>query len=94
MKLNFPYSFSINVSVVSRVVPAISETIARFTPLILLTSDDLPTFGLPIMATLITSSSSSSSSFSGRYLRTSSSKSPVPWPCAAETATGSPKPRL
>ena len=55
---------------------------------------DLPTFGLPIMATLITSSSSSSSSFSGRYLRTSSSKSPVPWPCAAETATGSPKPRL
>ena len=33
---------------------------------ILLTSDDLPTFGLPIMATLITSSSSSVSAPSGK----------------------------
>ena len=82
------------VSVVSLVVPAMSDTIARFTPLILFTSDDLPTLGFPMIATLIISSSSSSSSHSGRYLSTSSSKSPVPCPCDAETATGSPKPRL
>ncbi|OQA02540.1 MAG: hypothetical protein BWY68_00962 [bacterium ADurb.Bin400] len=38
----------------SRVVPASSETIARFLPIIVFSNVDLPTFGLPIIATLIT----------------------------------------
>ena len=38
------------VSMASRVVPASSETIARGSPRMRLTSDDLPTFGRPITA--------------------------------------------
>jgi len=80
MKMNFPNRFSINVSVASLVVPAIFETMTRSSPAMALISEDLPTFGLPITATRILSSSSSSSSSSGKYLITSSSRSPVPWP--------------
>lgn len=32
--------------------------------------------------------------FGRRWASTASSKSPVPWPCAAETAIGSPNPKL
>ena len=39
----------------SRVVPAISETIARFEPTMRLNIDDLPTFGLPTITVLIPS---------------------------------------
>ena len=38
------------VSMASRVVPAMSETITRSSPSSRLTSDDLPTFGLPVTA--------------------------------------------
>ena len=41
------------VSVASRVVPAIFETITRSSPAILFIKEDLPTFGFPIIATLI-----------------------------------------
>ena len=58
---NFPYLFSTYESVASRVVPAISETIILSSPRIALTSEDLPTLGLPMTATLTVSSSSVSS---------------------------------
>ena len=57
MKTNFPCSFSIIVSVASRVVPAIDDTITRSSPAIRLIRDDFPAFGLPITATFIQSSS-------------------------------------
>ncbi len=75
---NLPCSFSISVSVASRVVPAMLETITLSSPAIALMSEDLPTLGLPITATLTVSLSSSSFSSSGKYFITSSSKSPVP----------------
>ena len=45
----------------SLVVPAMSDTITLFSPVSLLIMDDLPTLGLPTMATLGLSSSTSSS---------------------------------
>ena len=78
MKINFPFSFSITVSVASLVVPAIFETITRSSPEIRFINEDLPTFGLPMIATLIESSSSVSSISSGKYFIISSSISPVP----------------
>ena len=56
------------VSIASRVVPAISDTITLFFPTSLLIIDDLPTLGLPIMATLGLSSSSIVSDPSGKCL--------------------------
>ena len=56
----------------SRVVPAIFDTITRSSPHILFIIEDFPTLGLPITATFIESSSSSSSFSSGRYFSTSS----------------------
>ena len=78
----------------SRVVPATLLTMTRCSPRIRLVRLDLPTLGLPMMATWITSLSSSSSVSGGKYCRQASSRSPVPWPWTADTAMGSPRPRL
>ena len=63
IKMYFPFSFSNFESMASLVVPAILLTIALFSPNILFINDDFPTFGFPITATFITSSSSSSKDF-------------------------------
>ena len=78
----------------SRVVPATSDTMERSPEVILFVSDDLPAFGRPMMATLTEGSSSSSwgTSSSCSLATTSSSKSPVPWPCIDDTGHGSPSP--
>ena len=94
MKTNLPLSFSNRESMASRVVPAMSETITRSSPRILFTREDFPALGFPITATLMASSSSSSPSSGGKYWRQASSRSPVPCPWTAETAMGSPSPRL
>ena len=86
-------STSSSVSIASRVVPAISETITRSRPRKALTSEDLPTFGRPITASRTGASSSSSAACgSGSSSTTRSSRSPVPRPWVAETASGSPRP--
>ena len=86
-------STSIGVSIASRVVPARSETITRSRPRKALTSEDLPTFGRPMTASRTSPSSSSGSSPSGSSSTRRSSRSPVPSPCTADTAIGSPSPR-
>ena len=61
------YSFPLwitSVSIASRVVPAISDTITLFSPQSLFIIEDLPTLGLPTIATRGLSSSSSASSSS------------------------------
>ena len=83
---------SSGMSIASRVVPATSETITRSSPRKRLTSEDLPTFGRPMTASRTVSSSGSSSS-SGRSAHERSSRSPLPRPCVADTAIGSPRPR-
>ena len=91
------YSFplcTISVSIASRVVPATSETMTRFSPRRRLTIEDLPTFGFPTMAIRGLSSSSSCALPSGKYPDTISSISPSPSLDAADTGTGSPMPRL
>ena len=55
IKLYFPLLFSKYESIASRVVPAILLTITLFSPSILFTKDDFPTFGFPITATFIIS---------------------------------------
>ena len=92
MKIYLPYLFSRRVSTASRVVPAISATMTRFSPSTRLTSEDLPTFGLPMTATRMRSSSSSPSSSGGKFSMHASSISSVPWPWMAESAIGSPRP--
>ena len=92
MKTYLPYLFSKGVSTASRVVPATSETMTRFSPSMRFMSEDLPTFGLPMTATLMRSSSSPSPSSGGKCATQASSRSPVPWPCTAESAMGSPRP--
>ena len=81
----FPCSFSYSVSIASLVVPAIELTIVLFSPNILFINDDFPTFGFPITATFILSSSSSPSCFSGKLSYIASSTSPIPKAFAAET---------
>ena len=90
----FPFSFSKLESIASLVVPAISLTIVLFSPNILFTNDDLPTFGFPITATFIISSSSSSIVFSGKFSYISSNTSPIPIALLADIGYGSPNPRL
>ena len=68
--------------------------ITLFFPRSLLIIDDLPTLGLPIMATFGRSSSSSVSDSCGKCLITSSSISPRPSFDAADIGCGSPIPRL
>ena len=53
IKIYLPYSFSNSESIASLVVPAILLTITLFSPKILFTNEDFPTFGFPIIATFI-----------------------------------------
>ena len=69
-------------------------TITLFSPNILFTKDDLPTFGFPIIATFITSSSLSFSSSGGSFSYIASSTSPIPIALVDETLYGSPSPKL
>ena len=87
-----PSSVSTTVSMVSRVVPGMSCTTARSSPMSRLNSVDLPTLGRPTMATANTlgrrpSSVAlvdlGSSSSGGKPATSSSSRSPVPRPCRA-----------
>ena len=80
------------VSIASRVVPGISDTITRSRPTSLLRSDDLPTFGRPRIATRIASVPIATSLVPGRRETISSSRSPVPWPCSPDSGHGSPSP--
>ena len=87
----FPCSFSWYVSIASLVVPAILLTITLFSPSILFIREDLPTFGFPIIATFVISSSFSSSD-SGSFLQTASNTSPIPNAFVDDIANGSPIP--
>src|SRR5918992_5065322 len=99
---------STSASTLSRVVPASSKTTARSSPTSRLNRLDLPTFGRPTSANLGSSDSpsaisrptappaaslSSASGASGMRSATRSRSSPIPRPCCAETAIGSPSPR-
>src|SRR5438270_6511927 len=94
-----PSSVSTSVSMLSRVVPGRSCTTDRSSPISLLNSVDLPTFGRPTMATAGGRSSSSigagsgAASSAGRAATTRSRRSPTPRPCRALTGAGSPRPR-
>ena len=91
------YSFPLYltcVSTASRVVPAISDTITLFSPISLLIIEDLPTLGLPTMATFGLSSSSSVYKLSSKWEITSSSISPKPSLFTLLIGKGSPIPRL
>ena len=94
MKTYFPNSFSNSESIASRVVPAILLTITLFSPKILFTNDDFPTFGLPIIATFIIVLSSSLLSFLGSSSYIASNTSPIPIAFTADTGYGFPSPRL
>ena len=59
IKIYSPLSFLKFVSIASLVVPGISLTILLFSPIILLTKEDFPTFGFPIKATFVINPSSS-----------------------------------
>ena len=87
-------SYFMAVSIASLVVPAISDTITLSSRASLLISDDLPTLGLPTIATLGLSSSSSCLDESGKCFTTSSSISPSPSIEAADIGCGSPIPKL
>ena len=76
-------------SIASRVVPGMSDTMHRSSPRMRLTREDFPAFGLPMTATEIVSSSSGALSKSGRASRTASRTSPLPLPCREEIAMGS-----
>ena len=69
-------------------------TITLFSPRILFTNEDLPTFGFPIIATFIVKSSSSCCSSGGSFSYIASKTSPIPLAFAADTGYGSPKPKL
>ena len=66
IKTYFCPSSSKGVSIASLVVPGILLTISLSSPSILFIRDDFPTFGFPIRATFITSSSSAFSAPSGK----------------------------
>src|SRR6266851_6002311 len=86
-------SYTSSVSMGSRVVPGTGLTRARSSPSSALSSDDLPTFGRPMMASRSAfSSAGGSSSGGGSASSTLSRKSPTPIPCWAETSEGSAKP--
>ena len=94
IKIYLPYSFSNSESIASLVVPAILLTITLFSPKILFTNEDFPTFGFPIIATFIVKLSSSFSSSVGSASYIASNTSPIPFAFAADTGYGSPNPKL
>ena len=67
IKVNLPCALSTSASTLSRVVPAMLDTITRSSPSTRLSRLDLPTFGLPMSATRMRSSSSPLSSSGGKY---------------------------
>ena len=85
-------SRSNSVSIASRVVPGTSDTITRSSPRIAFSRLDLPTFGRPRIATRIASSPTCDGPAPGNRATTASSRSPVPWPCSADSGIGSPRP--
>ena len=91
MSVYWSPSNSKGVSIESLVVPAIGDTMTLFSPSILLTRDDLPTFGLPIMAIFMESSSSRPAP-SGKLATISSRRSPRLSMLADEIGIGSPSP--
>jgi len=78
----------------STVVPATLSTTDRCWPVSLLSSDDLPTLGLPTIATRRgpPTGTSASRGASGSTASRASSRSPDPRPCRADTGCGSPSP--
>ncbi|MOA47020.1 hypothetical protein D3C78_1696050 [compost metagenome] len=74
----------------SRVVPGKSNAITRSSPISVLISVDLPTFGRPTIASLMrwscspSSTISSSAGGSARSFSANSIRSTMPSPCAAE----------
>ena len=80
----------------SRVVPASSLTTTRSSPAALFSSEDLPTFGRPRIATRRGPPISclATAEMSGSTFMTSSRRSATPRPWMAETGYGSPRPRL
>ena len=80
----------------SRVVPASSLTTTRSSPAALFSSDDLPTFGRPRIATRRGPPISclATAETSGSTFMISSSRSATPRPWIAETGYGSPRPRF
>ena len=94
IKIYSPLSFLKFVSIASLVVPGISLTILLFSPIILLTKEDFPTFGFPIKATFVINPSSSFSFCLGKCSYISSKTSPIPIAFDAEIGCGSPIPKL
>ena len=76
----------------SLVVPAISVTIYRFSPIKALMNEDLPALGLPTTANLGRLSSTLPSSL-GNFFTNSSNSSPVPLPLTLEIEKNSLNPR-
>mmetsp|Transcript_24157 Transcript_24157/g.35128 ORF Transcript_24157/g.35128 Transcript_24157/m.35128 type:complete len:295 (+) Transcript_24157:854-1738(+) len=94
MKRNAWSSRSTRQSTVSLVVPAMSLTIARSSPMILFSRLDFPTLGRPTMATFrISSSPTSFGSTTGMSAQATSSTSAIPLPWMPLTGRGSPRPR-
>ena len=108
MKRTGPSGVSTTVSIGSRVVPGMSWTTERSSPMSRLNRVDLPTFGRPTSATENTlprrrlvgarrrrrPSSASAARCRAARRTAASSRSPVPRPCSALTGHGSPSPRL
>ena len=80
----------------SRVVPGTSETIIRSSRSNRLTSDDLPAFGRPTIATAVSRCSGSwvTRGAFGTCARMASINSPTPTPCSALISTTASKPSL
>src|ERR1022692_3317313 len=79
----------------SRVVPATGDTMARSSPVRALSRVDLPTFGRPMMATLIPAGAGGSSTGASPRANppvTRSSRASTPMPCSAETGNTSAMP--
>ena len=86
---------SISMSMASRVVPEIGETTARSSAASRFSSDDLPTFGRPMMAMRIGPLSSSSISIAesaGTISPMMSNSSSIPSPCSADSGSIRSKP--
>ena len=77
-------------SIESRVVPAIGETITRFSLVSAFTREDFPAFGFPMIAILVDSSYPYISS--GKPATIASSKSPILSILTELIAIGSPNP--
>ena len=80
MRRNRSPRYSSSVSIASRVVPAMFETIIRCSPVKAFTRLDLPTFGRPTMASLTSSGSPVAAPLSGSFSTMRSSRSATPRP--------------